>query len=366
MKVKCNGHEISDAISNVARALPIKKNNPILEGIKIVAKDDTLTFFATDLELSIEKKINAEVLIEGEVVVPGKLFGEYVKKIEEENIEIDTTEEGKIKIGYLDSEVSLLCYPADEFPQFQDVKEENSFVIKKKDFKDMVGSIAFAVATDESRPSLKGCCFNIKGNVLEGVSSDGYRLALYRVAVKDNNIERKIVIPVRSLNEASRLMDDEDEDIKIQIEKNFMMIDLFHTKIVTSMIAEDYINYERIIPQTFTTEVKIDKKQFENSIDRVFVISKNEKKCYVRVEIKEDNLFLRAQSQVGEINEKVTIGMNGKDLLIAFNAKYIADCLKSISEPFVNFNFTTNTAPGIITGENKNWLYLILPLRVIG
>lgn len=365
MKVKCNGIELSDAVAKVSRALPIKKNNPILEGIKIVAKDDTLTLFATDIELSIFKKINAEVLLEGEIVVPGKLFAEYTKKIEEEDIELDGTDNGKIRICYLDSVVELNCFEADEFPEFKEVSNEKSFKIGQKNFKDLINAISFSAATDEARPSLKGCCFNIKENELEGVASDGYRLALGRVEIAENTIQKKIVIPVRSLNEASRLISDEDT-MTIFVENNYMMIDLFHTKIVTRMIAEDYINYERIIPQSFTTEIKVDKKQFENSIDRVFVISKNEKKCYVRMEIKEDSLFMKAQSQVGEVNERLPIGMKGKDLLIAFNAKYIADCMKAIGDQYISFNFTSNTAPGIITTDNGNWLYLILPLRVIG
>ena len=88
MKVLCQGNELSDALSKVVKALPVKRNNPILDGVKLTAVGDTLTIFATDLELAIEKKINAQVLIEGETVVPGKLFADYAKKIEEEQIEI--------------------------------------------------------------------------------------------------------------------------------------------------------------------------------------------------------------------------------------------------------------------------------------
>ena len=92
MKLICQGNELSDALSKVVKALPIKRNNPILDGVKLTALGDTLTIFATDLELAIEKKINAQVLIEGEIVVPGKLFADYAKKIEEEQVELDGTD----------------------------------------------------------------------------------------------------------------------------------------------------------------------------------------------------------------------------------------------------------------------------------
>lgn len=366
MKVICQGLELSDALSKVVKALPLKRSNPILDGVKLVASGETLTLFATDLELAIEKKINAEVLIEGEMVVPGKLFADYAKKIEEEQIELDGTDPNKLMIRYLDSDLYIKCYSVSEYPVFKDVVKENSFIIMKKELKELINKIIFNVATDEARPSLRGCCLNIKEEEIEGVASDGYRLALSKMPIKNNGIIDKIVVPAKSMLELSRLIDDEDETMTVYIDKNYIMVDLFHTKIVTRLIAEDYINYEKIIPNVFTTEVTIDKKLFENSIERVSLINRAEKKSYVKMEIKEETICLNAHSEDGEINEKVTIGLKGKDLTIGFNSKYIIDCMRAIQEPFVTLNFTTSTAPGIIKGETGSWLYLILPLRVIG
>jgi len=366
MKLICQGNELSDALAKVVKALPVKRNNPILDGVKLTALGDTLTIFATDLELAIEKKINAQVLIEGEIVVPGKLFADYAKKIEEEQIELDGTDPTKLIIKYLDSELQIKCMSADEYPVFKEVDTQNSFIILKKEFKDIISKVIFNVAVDEARPSLRGVCLNIKDEEVEAVASDGYRLALARAQIKNNGIVDKIVVPSKSMNELARLIDEGEETITVYVEKNYIMVDLFHTKIVTRLIGEEYINYEKIIPSVFTTEVTIDKKLFENAIDRVSLINRAEKKSYVKMEIKEDTISLNAHSDDGEINEKVTIGLKGKDLTIGFNSKYIIDSMHAIDEPFVTLNFTTSTAPGIIKGESDRWLYLILPLRVIG
>lgn len=366
MKIKCHGAELSDALQKVVKALPVKRNNPILDGIKLVAEGDTLTLFATDLELAIEKKINAEVLIEGDAVVPGKLFADYAKKIEEEEIELDGTDGNKLLIRYLDSELSIRTGSADEYPVFKDVATENSFIILKKDLKELISKIIINVATDDARPALRGCCLNIKENEVEGVATDGYRLALSRMPIKNNGIIDKIVIPAKSMMELSKLIDDGDETITVYIDRNYVMVDLFHTKIVTRLIAEEFINYEKIIPASFTSVVTIDKKLFENSIDRVSIINRTEKSSLMKMEIKEDVVCISAHSEDGDINERLTIGLKGKDLTIGFNSKYLIDSMRVIDEPFINLNFTTSTAPGIITGENTSWLYLILPLRVIG
>ena len=356
MKLICQGNELSDALAKVVKALPIKRNNPILDGVKLTALGDTLTIFATDLELAIEKKINAQVLIEGEIVVPGKLFADYAKKIEEEQVELDGT----------DSSKQIKCMSADEYPVFKEVDTQNSFIILKKELKDIISKVIFNVAVDEARPSLRGVCLNVKEEEVEAVASDGYRLALSKAQIKNNGVVDKIIVPAKSMNELSHLIDDGEETITVYVEKNYIMVDLFHTKIVTRLIGEDYINYEKIIPGVFTTEVTVDKKLFENAIDRVSLINRAEKKSYVKMEIKEDSISLNAHSDDGEINEKVTIGLKGKDLTIGFNSKYIIDCMHAIDEPFVTLNFTTSTAPGIIKGEGDRWLYLILPLRVIG
>ena len=365
MKLICQGNELSDALAKVVKALPVKRNNPILDGVKLTALGDTLTIFATDLELAIEKKINAQVLIEGEIVVPGKLFADYAKKIEEEQVELDGTDPTKLIIKYLDSELMIKCFSADEYPVFKEVDTQNSFIILKKELKDIISKVIFNVAVDEARPSLRGVCLNVKDDEVEAVAS-GYRLALAKAQINNNGVIDKIVVPAKSMNELARLIDEGEETVTVFVEKNYIMVDLFHTKIVTRLIGEDYINYEKIIPSVFTTSVTVDKKVFENAIDRVSLINRAEKKSYVKMEIKEDTLSLNAHSDDGEINEKVTIGLKGKDLTIGFNSKYIIDCMHAIDEPFVNLNFTTSTAPGIIKGESERWLYLILPLRVIG
>ena len=171
MKVLCQGKELSDALAKVVKALPVKRNNLILEGIKLTAMGDTLTMFATDLELAIEKKINAQVLIEGEIVVPGRLFADYAKKIEEEQVELDGTTTTKLVLRYLDSELQIKCLSAEEYPMFRSVDTQNSFVILKREFKDIIGRVLFSVASDDGRPSLRGVCLNVKEDEIDATAS---------------------------------------------------------------------------------------------------------------------------------------------------------------------------------------------------
>lgn len=366
MKVKCQGAELSDALAKVTKALPIKRSNPILDGVKITAQGDILTLFATDLELAIEKKINAEVLIEGECVIPGKLFADYAKKIEDEELELDLEQDHSLLIKYLDSEVKIKGYDPEDYPIFKEVSKERSFNVMKKEFKQLINKIIFNVATDEARPALRGCCLNIKEDHVEGVASDGYRLGLVKVPIVNNGIIETIVIPAKSMMELSRLIDDEDESMTVYVDRNYVMVDdELKTKVVTRLIAESYISYSKIIQTAFDSVVTVDKKSIENAIDRVSLINRNSKRYCVKFDIKENVMTLSAESEDGNVNEKVPVTLNGKDLTAGFNSKYVMDCLKAIDDEYITLNFTSSTAPAIIKGPGENWLYLILPLRVI-
>ena len=164
------------------------------------------------------------------------------------------------------------------------------------------------------------------------------------------------------------LLDDSDENVKVSIEKNYFMVDLENTKIVTRLIKGEYINYNKIIPSDFTTTVFVDKKALDTAIDRASLATRTEKKSVVKLEIREKRMSISAESEISGINEIVNIDLLGHDLNIGFNARYLSDSLRAISDDFVKLCFTTSTAPGVIVPTEKKedeYLYLILPVRII-
>lgn len=162
-------------------------------------------------------------------------------------------------------------------------------------------------------------------------------------------------------------MDDVDETVKVNIEKNHLMVEIENTKVVTRLIDSEFINYNKIIPSSFTTEITVEKKNLEKSLDRCSLITKADKKSIVKLDIKENVLNINAQSEESGNNENLAINLIGKDLTIGFNAKYIIDSLRAVSDSFVKMKFNNSTAPGIIvpTAEEE-YLYLILPIRIQG
>ena len=166
MKFVVNGQDLNNAVSKVVKAISTKSTNPVLEGIKLSVVGDELILTATDTEISIEKTISATTFTEGETVVPGKLFSEFVKKLEnEEDIEF-TLIDGQIKINYGASEGFIQTFPAEEFPIINKDIREKSFTIYQKDLKELIFKSSFSCSQDDTRPILKGCLFEIENGIL--------------------------------------------------------------------------------------------------------------------------------------------------------------------------------------------------------
>ena len=364
MKVIVSGQELSSAVIKVSRIISTKTTNPVLEGIKISAKNDEITLITTDTEISIEKTINANVLIEGETVVSGKLFSEFIKRLEnEEEIELSLIDE-KLKITYGASEGFIQTFKTEEFPIINKDIREKSFTIYQKDLKELIFKSSFSCSQDDTRPILKGCLFEIEEDRISSIALDGFRLAIARKKIESATGEFKIIVSSRTLNEIVKILEKDTDLVTVVIQKNVLMCEVDGTVLISRLLEGEYIDYKNIIKDDFISTVRVNKNQLLTSIERASIMA-NDKNKIVKFDIKENYMNVSADSEVGKINENVVISLEGKDLNIAFNSKLITDCIKVIDDEFVNLHFNTRINPCVIKPYyGDDYLYLILPLRI--
>ena len=364
MKLKCHGLELSEAISKVIKASSSNKNLPILEGIKLTAKDNLLELTATDLEITISNSINAQVIEAGEVLVPSKIFSDLVRKLTSETIEIKLVE-NSINIKYMDSESNISCMNIDEYPKVTEVNEDLKFAIEEKDLKDIITKTIFSASTTDLRPILKGCLFSIKNSKLTLVAIDGYRLAICKKKlIYCSTMAKELIVPARSLNEIARILKDDKKEISVIASENQIMFDLGDTKIISLLMRGDYIIYKNLIGEKPTTEVTVVKEQLYMSLDRAASVSKYEKNNTLKLDISEDIIKIASASDLGNVNEKVISALKGRDIIVIFNAKYLLDCLSVIDDEYIKLQFVSEMKPCIINPvEGDDYLYLILPMK---
>ncbi len=365
MKLICEGLDLSDAVLKVIKATASRTTNPILEGIKLTASEDTLVLSATDLEISIEKTIPADVKIEGEVVVPGKIFADFIKKLSNEQIELSVTNQNTLKIKYTDSEGYLACMPAEEFPVIKQFTDGDSFTLSKFNLRDAINKTIFAAATDDSRPILKGCQFIVDNNEIIVAALDGFRVAQVKHNILSASNKLKFVVPARSLGEISKLIDGDDEEITLYISNTYMMFTLGSTKIITRRLEGDFIDYTGALIKNPETTIIVNKKQLEYAIERASLLSRSINNNSITFDIKDRLLTVASNSDLGNVTENLTISLEGKDLLIGFNARYISDCLRNIDEEYIKVSFLSSIYPCSITSpDNDSFTFVVFPVRL--
>ena len=364
MKFVCEGTILSEAAFIVSKACANKTVTPVLECIKLEAKNNSLTLTAYDGEISIEKKILAEVLEEGEVCVNGKFFSDFVGKISFSEVVVATDEKGVI-IQYGESESYMQSLSAKDFPIFDGsvIDKNNYFEVKETSLKDLISKIVFCCATDESRPILKGCLLQAKEGNLYATALDGFRMAYGYCETENTNTEMKIVCPARTLVEISRMLEG-DETIKIYADKNRLSVEVKDTVITSRLYAGEFVKKENIFPIDFSTSVEVKRDELIESVERASVVIRGDKNNLVVFDIKNGKIVINANSEIGKIEETVSAKIEGKEIKIAMNGKYLLDAVKALSEEKIFLSFNTSVSPFTIENvENKCFQYLVLPVR---
>ena len=364
MKFVCDGLILSDAALTVSKACAVRTTTPILECIKIKAENDGITLTAYDGEISIEKKIISEVLDEGEICVNGKTFADFVNKISSMEVVVAADEKGII-IQYADSETYMQALPAADFPRVGGNNKEDKpfFETKENELKSLISEIVFCAATDESRPILKGCLLEAKEGKLYATALDGFRMACSYCELSASSGDMKIVCPARTLTEIARMLDGE-EALKIFADRNMLSVAVKDTVITSRLYAGEFVKKENIFPVDFTTRVTVSRAELINSVERASVLIRGDKNNLIILDVKMGKIVINANSDMGKVEESVPADLDGKELKIAMNGKYLLDAIKALKGEKILISFNTSVSPFTLEEQTeKKCQYLILPVR---
>jgi len=362
---KCDRENILKGINTVEKAVEIRNIKPILEGVYIRASNGAVTLKATNLALSIETIVEGDVLSEGAIVVSARVFYEIISKYSAGEIEFRMEDDNRLRISNDHSRTQLTVMDVDEFPEFPRVEETEEIVLEEGAFKNMINTTIFSAAISDARPILKGVLFEIESNVLNLVSLDGYRLAFRKKELDADIKDTKAIIPSSALREVYKILGDDDNSLSLFISNNICYIKTDHTKIYTRLLEGDFIKYKNILPSEYKTKIKLNKDDIYESVERASILARTEKDKLVKFNVMENILTITSNSELGNAYEKVDIYLEGKDIDIAFNAKYLTDVFKAIEENEIVLEFNTNVSPCVIRNdENTSYTYLVLPVQV--
>ncbi len=366
MKFTCNQQILSKALNTVSKAVTIRTTMPILKGILIEAQDNKIKLSASDLDISIEKTIEAVVEEKGSIVIPASLFFNIIRKLPNETILIEL-QDNNVIIKSSVSEFNITGIKADTFPNIIDIEDtSNKLSFDKEILKNMIKSTYFSASSDESKGVIVGVLFEIEENILNVVALDGFRMAICREKLKNEKREN-ILIPAASLSEILKILleTEEENDVEMIVGKKRINIILKDTKISVSLIDGEFIKYKDILPKEYKTRVLINRNDFLVGIERASLLAKEGKNNLIRCNIKGNLMNITSRSEEGSVKEDIIIEKEGEDLEIGFNSKYIYEAVKAINDEEIALELNSNVSPCIIKPiKGDNYEYLVLPVRI--
>ncbi len=376
MKFIIQRDRLVQSVQDVMKAVSSRTTIPILTGIKIVVTDDGVTLTGSDSDISIESFIPreeagdeiVEVKQTGSIVLQARFFSEIVKKLPSDTVEIEVHSNLLTMIRSGRAEFNLNGLDADEYPQLPQVEENNVFKISTDLLKNMIRQTVFAVSTSETRPILTGVNWKIENSELTCIATDSHRLALRKAMIEsDHQDAYNVVIPGKSLNELSKILDDNADLVEIVITENQVLFKTKHLLFFSRLLDGNYPDTTRLIPTESKTEVTVSTKSFLQSIDRASLLAKEGRNNVVKLSTMPDNIIEVSSNspEIGKVIEELQAeSIEGEELKISFSAKYMMDALKALEGAEIRVSFTGAMRPFVIrTNHDESILQLILPVR---
>ncbi|MBQ2642128.1 MAG: DNA polymerase III subunit beta [Clostridia bacterium] len=369
MNIKTNVQELMEGLGIATRALASRPARPILDGVLIDASEDSMVLTCSDGSMTIESTVPAEVKEPGRVVLPGRIFAELTRKLPGGEMSIRVSDTGRAQIQCLSSKSSLSGLTAEDYPETPETVAKMTLRIDQAKLRGMISRVVFSISSDESRQLLTGCLLEVMPDEMRIVALDGFRLAMQvdrqAFALPAAGGTFRAVIPGRVMNELSRILPDEEGECVLTFDQNHMTAAFGSTKISTVLLAGEYIDYRRILPQSFETRALVNRTEMQNAIDRASLMAREGKNNLIRMTFDQDTLTINSNAELGDVHEEMSALIQGSRIEIAFNAKYISDVMRSVQDDELCMCFNSSVSPCVVVPrEGDAYLYLILPVRI--
>jgi DNA polymerase III subunit beta len=368
MKFTITREKLHEGLGAVAASVPAKTTLPVLSNILVEATKDGLRLSGTDLDIAVSTIIPAQVDQEGATTLPARKLLEIVRELPSAAIRVTGSGEQRVQIECGRSRFKLLGLSRDEFPAFPAVKFDGSWKIAAKDLHKLIGHVAFAASTEESRPILNGVLWELRADRMRMVATNGHRLARMDVPVEGAGGQADLIVPPKALEQIRRLFAS-DDTIEIARSENHLGFRAPGTQVYTRLIEGPYPPYEGVIPRDNDKIATADKAALTSALRRMSIVA-SDQTHRIRLAFSSGACKLSVTTpDLGEAQEEMTISYDGDPLEIGFNAAYVLEILKYMPTDEVRLTFKhperAATCEPVGWDDPASYLTLIMPLRLL-
>lgn len=363
MKLICKKSDLITGINIVMKAVSSKTTMSILECILIDATEGIIKFTANDMELGIETTVQGEIAEAGSIAIDAKIFSEIVRKLPDNDVTIEVKDESTANITCENAKFNILIKSAEDFSYLPVIEKKDKITISQFSLKEIIRQTSFAINDAEKNKLLTGELFEVNGSKLKVVALDKFRIAIRNIELKENYGNYKVLVPGKSLNEISKILNGGVDDVNIYFTSNHILFEFDDTIVVSRLIeSTNFFDTDKMISNDYKTRITINKKEMADCIDRATLLIKEGDKKPVFLSMKDTEMELTINTFIGSMDESIPITKDGDDLLISFNPKFLIDILKVLDQEEVSMFFTNPKAPCFIKDEEGSYIYIVLPV----
>ena len=376
MQVSCLQQNLSRGLAIVGRAVATRSNLPVLQNVKIVTDGGMLVLTATNLDIAITTRIGAQVEQEGELTIPARLLTDFVNSLPDDRIDIvSLPDSSSVSFKCQKFEANINGIPAEDFPPIPEVDEGAIIKMSSQTLRDTIGHVAFAAATEDSRPVLTGLKVEASDDNFTFAAADGFRLAVYEGKLAEKMKDPiGFIIPAKAMQEVGRLIGSDDSQIEFMITPTgtHALFNIGNVEIVSQLMPGSFPNFRSLIPSEYKHRIVVKRSEFVRAVKAASIFARDGSGI-VRFQIIDGeegggiSITSKAEElgdHQGEIGGVVEGGVDD-DSKIAFNSKYLAEVLDVLEEGEISFEMTNPSSPGVVKSVGKqDYTHVIMPMFV--
>jgi DNA polymerase-3 subunit beta len=374
MKLTVSQAQLAHGLGIVSRAVSPRSTLPVLNNILIATDEGRLRISATNLELGITCWIGAQIEEEGSVTIPARIFNDLVSTLPGDKVNLTlTTRTQSLNIHCGTSNFDIKGIDANEFPPMPTPDLASGVELNVSDFKEMIQQVSFAASTDEARPVLQGVLMEINENQLSLAATDGFRISM-RTAQISSSVAHpvKVIIPARSLSELARIAINGSETVTMVVppDRGQAIFHLKDAELVTQLIEGTFPDYRAIVPPNFKTRMVISTAEFLKACRQAEIIAR-EGNYVIRLNMQPQEggpgavEFSTQSEEMGSGEVVVDANIEGPELLIAFNVRYLSEVLEVVGTPNAVLETNQNNTPGMISPVgDESFKHVVMPMHL--
>jgi len=400
MKLVFNKNSMAAQIAPLMGSTVNKLDIPSIGGILFEAKDGECTMTTYDLQKGLKIRADVEVIEEGSCVINAQRFFSAVRAFSGDSITLTVGDDKQATLKCGKSRLQMNSMPGGDFPEIPALTSKINFLIPQCVLKKLIGKVSYAMAVNDHRNVLNGCYVRINKDRLMLVACDGFKIAKCEADKscthmdEDELIHRlSFIIPNKTVYELAKLLEDSEENISVYLTKRHIVFTNGEFSFFSRLVDGEYIDFDKLFSGSYKIFCDVDRKAFLDILERSLIVTEERiagfNKTHITLDISRDNggISISALNAQSAIYDDIECKIEGGDLIINFNNKYLTETLRSVETDMVKISLNTYLSAALIqpikpeggegeeasaenteSGEEKvkreeNDIFLLLPVR---